>query len=102
VKLAVSNPVIYNTTTIIFILAEVVFISIWLEERYKMFRSLGAALVGILFAMVLSNVGILAGNSNAYEILVGPIVSVGIVLISAMLGNYLLLLFLASNGAQTV
>ena len=45
----VSDPI-----TIIFILALVVFISIWLEERYKLFRSLGAALVGILFAMVLS------------------------------------------------
>ena len=72
----VSDPI-----TIIFILALVVFISIWLEERYKLFRSLGAALVGILFAMVLSNVGILPGNSTAYEILVGPIVSAGIVLI---------------------
>jgi len=40
----VSDPI-----TIIFILALVVLISIWLEERYKMFRSLGAALVGILF-----------------------------------------------------
>ena len=72
----VSDPI-----TIIFILAVVVFIAIWLEERYRMFRSLGAALVGILFAMVLSNVGILPGNSTAYEILVGPIVSAGIVLI---------------------
>ena len=72
----VSDPVL-----IFFVLATVVFISIRLEERYDLFRSLGAALVGILFAMLLANVGFLPDNSPAYEFLVGPVVSAGVVLI---------------------
>jgi len=63
------------------ILAIVVVFAIWLEKRYNFFRSLGAALLGILFAMVLSNIGILPGNSTAYAFLVGPGVSAAIVLI---------------------
>ena len=63
------------------VLAVVVVIAIWLEKRFDFFKALGAALLGILFAMVLSNVGILPGNSTAYEFLVGPGVSAAIVLI---------------------
>jgi len=72
----VSDPV-----AIFFILAAIVFISIWLEARFNFARSLGAGLVGILFGMLLSNVGILPGNSITYDFLVGPGVSAGIVLI---------------------
>lgn len=67
--------------TVFLILAIVVVISIWLEKRFDFFRALGAALLGILFAMALSNVGILPDNSPAYEFLVGPGVSAAIVLI---------------------
>ncbi|MCG8605496.1 DUF819 family protein, partial [bacterium] len=70
-----------GTITVLFILATVVFISIKLEARYRVFRSLGAALVSILLAMVLSNIGLLSDSSPAYGFLVGPGVSAGVVLI---------------------
>ena len=72
---------VVNPVAIFFILAVVVFVSIQLEKRYNLFRSLGAALVGILFGMILSNSGILPGESSVYEFLVGPGVSAGVVLI---------------------
>lgn len=76
-----DNAIFTDTSAVFFILAAVVFFAVVLEKKYKSFRSLGAALVGILFAMVLSNFGILPGNSPAYEFLVGPGVSAGVVLI---------------------
>lgn len=72
----VSDPV-----AVFFILAAIVYISIWLEARFNFVRSLGAALVGILFGMLLSNVGILPGDSITYDFLIGHGVSAGIVLI---------------------
>ena len=62
-------------------LAVVVWVSIVLEERYRPFRSLGAALVSILLAMLLSNTGVLAGSSPTYEFLMGTGVSVAIAFI---------------------
>ena len=76
-----DNAMFTDTAAVFFILAAVVFFAVVLEKKYKPFRSLGAALVGILFAMVLSNLGILPGNSPAYDFLVGPGVSAGVVLI---------------------
>ena len=72
----VSDPV-----AIFFILAAIVYISIWLEARFNLVRSLGAALVGILLGMLLSNIGILPGKSITYDFLIGHGVSAGIVLI---------------------
>ncbi len=72
----ISDPL-----AVFLVLAVVVFVAVHLEQRIHLFRSLGAALVGILFAMVLSNVGVLPGSSPAYEFLMGPGVSVGIALI---------------------
>ncbi len=63
------------------VLAAVVFVAVWLETRHTLFRSLGAALVGILLAMVLSNIGLLPDQSPTYEFLMGPGISVGIALI---------------------
>ena len=63
------------------ILAGVVLLAVFLEARYKLFRSLSAALVGILFAMVLSNIGLIPGDSKAYDVLIDPGISLGIVLI---------------------
>lgn len=63
------------------VLAGVVYLALRLEARFAKFRALGAALVGILVAMVLSNVGLLPGTSPAYDFLMGPGVSVGIALI---------------------
>ncbi len=72
----ISDPL-----AVFLVLAVVVYVAVHLEQRVHLFRSLGAALVGILFAMVLSNVGVLPGSSPAYEFLMGPGVSVGIALI---------------------
>ena len=44
----ISDPV-----AVLCVLAAVVFVSIRLEERFTLFKSLGAALVGILLAMLL-------------------------------------------------
>lgn len=65
----------------LFALAVVVLVAVRLEASYRLFRSLGAALVGILLAMLLSNLGIIPGASPAYDFLSGPAVSAGIVLI---------------------
>jgi len=72
---------ITDPVAILVILAGVVYVSVQLEERFKLFRSLGAALVGILLGMVLSNAGLIPGDSVTYDLLMGPVVSVGIVLI---------------------
>ena len=72
---------ISDPTTVILVLAAVVFVSVYLEKHYAAFRSLGAALVGILLAMVLSNIGLLPGESRAYEFLMGTGVNIGIALI---------------------
>jgi uncharacterized membrane protein len=63
------------------LLGVAVYVSLRLEERFEVFRSLGAALVGILLGMVLSNSGILPDRSPAYQFLSGTGVSAGIVLI---------------------
>lgn len=72
----ISDPI-----AVLCVLTAVVLISVRLENEFKLFRSLGSALVGILLAMLLSNIGIIPGNSPVYEFLVGPGVSVGIALI---------------------
>jgi uncharacterized membrane protein len=66
---------------VLVVLAGVVLVSVKLEERVKAFRALGAAFIGILLGMLLSNTGILPGESPTYRFLMGPGVSVGIVLI---------------------
>jgi uncharacterized membrane protein len=73
--------VISDPVAILVILAAVVLLAIYLEERFSLFRSLGSALVGILLGMVLSNIGLIPGTSPTYEFLMGPGVSLGIALI---------------------
>ncbi len=72
----ISNPV-----AVFLVLAVVVYASIVLEARFRLFRSLSAALVGIFIAMVLSNAGIIPGDSLAYDYLIDPGVGIGIALI---------------------
>jgi uncharacterized membrane protein len=72
----ISDPM-----AVLVVLAGVVYLAVRLEEEYHLFRSLGSALVAILIALVLSNVGVIPGESPAYVFLVGPGVSVGIALI---------------------
>lgn len=67
--------------TVFLVLAAVVYVAIWLETHVIVFRSLGAALVGILLGLVLSNIGVLPGTSPAYQFLMGTGVNVGIALI---------------------
>lgn len=62
-------------------LAAVVFAAVQLEARSRLFRALGAALTGILLGMVLSNAGILPGESPTYSFLMGDGVYFGIALI---------------------
>ncbi|MCH7775925.1 MAG: DUF819 family protein [Gemmatimonadetes bacterium] len=72
-------------------LAAVVFVAIQLERYVGVFRSLGAALVGILLAMLLSNIGILPGTSPTYQFLMGTGVNIAIalILLSVDLGSVL-------------
>jgi uncharacterized membrane protein len=72
----ISNPVAVGA-----LLAGVVWLSVRLEERFALVRSLSAALVAILLSMALSNVGLIPGNSPAYDFLFGPGVMAGIALI---------------------
>lgn len=72
---------ISDPTAVFFSLAAVVAVSLALERRFRFFRAMGAAFVGILTGMVLSNAGVLPGVSPAYLFLMGPGVSAGIVLI---------------------
>jgi len=72
---------ITHPTAVFTLLAGAVALAIVLEERTKLFRALGSALVGILLGMLLSNTGIIPGESPAYDFLGGPAVSAGIILI---------------------
>lgn len=62
-------------------LAAVVLFSLHLEKRIPLFRALGAALTGILLGMLLSNTGVLPGESPTYHFLMGDGVYFGIALI---------------------
>jgi len=72
---------ITDPTAVFFVLSAVVVVAVALEQRSRAFRALGSALVGILLGMILSNVGVLPGESPAYDFLGGPAVYAGIVLI---------------------
>lgn len=71
---------ITNPVAIFSILSLVVSGMIWLE-RIPNFRKLGAAAGSILFAMVLSNAGVLPGDSPVYDFFTGYGVLAGTVLI---------------------
>lgn len=72
----ISDPM-----TVFLVLAAVVLVAVQLEARVRLFRSLGAALTGILIGMLLSNTGILPGESPAYAFLMDDGVNLGLVLI---------------------
>jgi uncharacterized membrane protein len=72
---------ITDPLAVLVVLAAIVWLSLWLEDRFRFLRSLGAALMGILFGMALSNSGVLAGSSSMYDFLQDTGVSLGIVLI---------------------
>lgn len=72
---------ITDHVAVFFALTAIVALAIQLERRITLFKSLGAALTGILIGMLLSNLGILPGTSRTYEFLMGPGVNLGIALI---------------------
>lgn len=72
---------ITHPIAVFLILAVIVWAAVWLESRVALFKALSAALVGILLAMVLSNVGIIPADNKAYDVLINPGISLGIVLI---------------------
>lgn len=62
-------------------LAAIVLVSVKLEQRFASFRALGAALVGILLAMLLANIGLLTDTSSTYGLLSGTGVNLAIAFI---------------------
>jgi uncharacterized membrane protein len=80
-RVTADTALVTDPMGVLVVLAGVVMLSVKLEERVKAFRALGAAFIGILLGMLLSNAGILPGESSTYRFLMGPGVSVGIVLI---------------------
>ncbi len=62
-------------------LAAVVFTAVWLESRYRFFRTASAGLMCLTFGMLLSNSGILPGDAEAYSQLGTIWVNAAIVLI---------------------
>jgi len=72
---------IHEPLSVFLTLAAIVFVAIQLEKRVPLFRALGAALTGILLGMVLSNTGLLPGESPTYSFLMGDGVYFGIALI---------------------
>ena len=72
----ISDPLAVFVT-----LAAIVLVSVKLEERFASFRALGAALVGILLAMLVANLGLLTDRSTTYELLSGTGVNLAIAFI---------------------
>ena len=77
----IDDPLISDPLALVVVLAAVVLVALELEERVTLFRSLGAALVGILIGMLLSNLEVIPGESPVYDFLQGTGVNIGIVLI---------------------
>jgi uncharacterized membrane protein len=88
--------VIRQPVAVFLTLAAVVLASVVLEERVPLFRNMGAALTGILLGMLLSNTGVLPGESPAYTFLMGDGVYFGIALV--LLGVDLRSVFQAGPG----
>lgn len=72
---------ITNSVAILFILAMVVIISLYLERRYNSLRKIGAGGLAILIGILLSNTGIIPGISATYDFLMTEGVSAAIILI---------------------
>jgi uncharacterized membrane protein len=72
---------IQNPTAVMFTLAVVVLGSLLIEERFQFGRALGSALLAIVLAALLTNVGVLPAASSAYDAIGGIGVNVAITLI---------------------
>ncbi|WOJ98518.1 DUF819 family protein [Congregibacter brevis] len=69
-----------DNTAIVLILVLTVLCAIWLEKNTKTFEKIGAAALSILIGMLLSNVGVIPGESVVYDFFRGPGVLAGITL----------------------
>jgi uncharacterized membrane protein len=72
----ISNPI-----AILLVLSASVYLALRLEEKYRPFKAMGAALVALLSGVVWSNAGLLPGESSTYDFLVSTGVQAGVVLI---------------------
>ncbi|NIQ56004.1 MAG: DUF819 family protein, partial [Gammaproteobacteria bacterium] len=62
-------------------LAAIVYLSLWLEEHWRVARALGSVLLAIVLAAVAANLGLLPSRSGVYYTLGGIGVNLGIALI---------------------
>ena len=69
-----------DNTAIVLILVLTVLCAIWLEKNTKTFKKIGAAALSILIGMLLSNLGVIPGESSVYDFFRGPGVLAGITL----------------------
>ncbi|TCO76993.1 DUF819 domain-containing protein [Chromatocurvus halotolerans] len=69
-----------ETTAITLILALTVLSAIWMEKNIPAFRKIGAAALSIIIGMLLSNIGVIPGESVVYDFFRGPGVLAGITL----------------------
>lgn len=65
----------------LFLIVAVVHVALLLQERFAVFRSMGAALVVVVAGMALSNSGILPGQSPVYDFMTGTGVNIAVLLI---------------------
>lgn len=72
---------IRDPQAVLSVVSVVVFASLWLESRYRLFRALSASLVTLLTGLLLSNIGIIPTESSVYAFSVNAGVSAGVVLI---------------------
>ncbi len=72
----ISNPI-----AVLLVLSASVYLALRLEERFRPFRAMGAALVALLSGVLWSNAGLLPGDSTIYDFFVGTGVQSGVVLI---------------------
>ncbi|MFN2329751.1 MAG: DUF819 domain-containing protein [Chromatocurvus sp.] len=69
-----------DSTAITLILVLTVLCAIWLEKNTRAFKKIGAAALSIIIAMLLSNLGLIPGESVVYDFFRGPGVLAGITL----------------------
>lgn len=75
------NGLVNDPVLLFCALAAIVLVSVWLADAVAALRKIGSAATAILFALLLSNTGVLPGTSPVYDFLLGRGVIAGIVLV---------------------
>ena len=70
-----------DSLLVLLVLATVVLVALWLEHHVRAIQKIGSAATVILLALVLSNTGLIPGESPVYDFLLGRAVIAGIILI---------------------